>query len=60
VRAGERALYVSFDEPARQIVRNMRSIGVDLEPWVEEDMVRMYSVRTEVRSAEEHWLCWTG
>jgi circadian clock protein KaiC len=53
-RAGERALYVSFDEPARQIVRNMRSIGVDLEPWVKEDMVRMYSVRTEVRSAEEH------
>lgn len=53
-RAGERVLYVSFDEPARQIIRNMRSIGIDLDPWVQDDMLRMYSVRTEVRSAEEH------
>jgi circadian clock protein KaiC len=52
--AGERTLYVSFDEPARQIVRNMRSVGVDLAPHVEAGLLRMYSVRTEVRSAEEH------
>jgi circadian clock protein KaiC len=51
---GERTLYVSFDEPARQIVRNMRSVGLDLQPHVEAGLLRMYSVRTEVRSAEEH------
>lgn len=53
-RQGERALYVSFDEPAGQIVRNLASVGIDLEPHVRAGSLRMYSVRTEVRSAEEH------
>jgi circadian clock protein KaiC len=52
--SGERALYVSFDEPGRQIIRNMRSVGIELEPHVEAGCLRLYSVRTEVRSAEEH------
>jgi circadian clock protein KaiC len=52
--SGERALYVSFDEPGRQIARNMRSVGIELEPHIESGMLRVYSVRTEVRSAEEH------
>src|SRR5205814_2694932 len=33
-RRGERCLYFAFEESPRQIVRNMRSIGIDLEPWV--------------------------
>jgi len=53
-RAGERALYVSFDEPARQIMRNMRSVAIDLEQHLGSGQLTMYSVRTEVRSAEEH------
>jgi circadian clock protein KaiC len=50
----ERALYVSFDEPGKQIVRNMMSVGIDLGSHIESGLLRMYSVRTEVRSAEEH------
>jgi len=30
----ERCLYLSFEESEAQLARNMRSIGVDLEPWV--------------------------
>jgi circadian clock protein KaiC len=52
--AGEGALYVSFDEPARQIIRNMKSVGIDLQRQVDSGRLHMYSVRTEVRSAEEH------
>jgi circadian clock protein KaiC len=51
---GERALYVSFDEPATQIVRNLTSVGLDLQRCRDEGLLRMYAVRTEVRSAEEH------
>jgi circadian clock protein KaiC len=51
---GERVLYASFDEPANQIVRNLRSVGTDLRPHVAAGLLRIYSVRTEVRSAEEH------
>lgn len=51
---GEGVLYASFDEPSGQIVRNMASIGIDLKRHVDSGALRMYSVRTEVRSAEEH------
>jgi circadian clock protein KaiC len=51
---GERTLYASFDEPGNQIVRNLRSVGTDLQPCIDAGTLRIYSVRTEVRSAEEH------
>src|SRR4029077_5668017 len=33
-RRGERCLYFAFEESPNQIVRNMRSVGIDLEPCV--------------------------
>ncbi|HVX41563.1 MAG TPA: circadian clock protein KaiC [Gemmatimonadaceae bacterium] len=53
---GERALYVSFDEASAQIVRNLRSVGLDLQPHIDAGLLDMHSVRTESRSAEEHFL----
>ncbi len=53
---GERALYVSFDESAEQIVRNLRSVGIDLAPHVAGGRLDMYSVRTESHGAEQHLL----
>ena len=35
-RRGERCLYIAFEESASQILRNMRSVGIDLEPFVKE------------------------
>ena len=35
-RRGERCLYFAFEESQSQIVRNMRSIGIDLEPSVKQ------------------------
>ena len=35
-RRGERCLYFAFEESQDQIIRNMRSIGLDLAPWVEQ------------------------
>ena len=53
---GERAIYVSFDESASEIVRNMASINVLLAPYIEVGLLRMHSARAEGRSAEEHLL----
>ena len=33
---GERALYFAYEESPEQIVRNMRSIGLDLGQWIDE------------------------
>jgi len=44
-RRGERALYFAFEESPSQIMRNMRSIGIDLEPWVDQGLLRFQSTR---------------
>jgi len=51
---GERTLFVSFDEGADQITRNLSSVGIDLHPHIQSGLLWMYSGRTEARSAEEH------
>jgi circadian clock protein KaiC len=55
-RRGERALFVSFDETAEQILRNLSSVGIQLKPHVKSGLLRMYSARTEGISAEAHLL----
>jgi circadian clock protein KaiC len=55
-RRGESALFVSFDEAASQITRNLRSVGIDLQPHCDSGLLHMYSIRTEARSSEEHFL----
>jgi circadian clock protein KaiC len=55
-KRGERALYVSFDEAASQITRNLRSIGVELQRHCDAGLLHIHSIRTESRSAEEHFL----
>jgi circadian clock protein KaiC len=51
---GERVLYVSFDEAGSQIIRNLKSVGFDLEPCRDSGLLEIYSVRTESRSSEDH------
>src|SRR5665811_979055 len=40
---GERCLYFAFEEAPSQIKRNMRSIGIDLEPWMEQGLLDIYA-----------------
>jgi circadian clock protein KaiC len=51
---GERTLFVSFDEGADPIARNLASVGIALKPHVKSGMLRMYSGRTESIGAEDH------
>ena len=53
---GEVVLYVSFDEAADQIVRNLASVGIDLQSGRDAGLLNMYSIRTEVMSAEAHFI----
>jgi circadian clock protein KaiC len=53
-RRGERTLFVSFDEGADPIQRNLSSVGIRLKPHVNSGLLRMYSGRTESISAEDH------
>jgi circadian clock protein KaiC len=53
-RRGERCLYFAFEESASQIVRNMRSIGIDLEPWMKRDLLRIHAQRPTALGLEAH------
>src|SRR6185436_8579883 len=50
---GERTLFVSYDEAADQIVRNLSSVGIQLRAHVNSGLLRIYSARTEAIGAEE-------
>jgi circadian clock protein KaiC len=53
-RRGERCLYLAFEESPAQLARNMRSIGVDLAPWVKKGLLRVESSRPTLHGIEMH------
>jgi circadian clock protein KaiC len=59
-RRGERTLFVSFDEGADAIARNLSSVGIQLEAHVESGVLRMYCGRTEGRSPDDHLITLTS
>jgi circadian clock protein KaiC len=52
---GERTLYVSFDEGAAQIMRNLRSVNVHLAPFKKSGLLQMYSTRTRGPNVEDQF-----
>jgi circadian clock protein KaiC len=53
-RRGERCLYFALEESQEQIIRNMRSIGLDLRPWVERDLLQFHASRPTLFGLEMH------
>ncbi len=53
-RRGNRVLFFSFEESPNQIIRNMRSIGLRLEPLVRRDLLRFHAARPTLCGLEMH------
>jgi circadian clock protein KaiC len=51
---GERVLFFSYEESPRQLVRNMRSIGIDLERWIRRGLLRILASRPTLQGLEQH------
>ena len=51
---GEHCLYFSFEESKPQLVRNMRSIGIDLQPAIDNGRLSIESVRPTTHGLEMH------
>lgn len=51
---GERCLYFAFEESPSQIVRNMGSVGVDLDQWIKNGLLKIHSARPTVYGLEMH------
>ena len=53
-RRGERCLYFLFEESPQQLLRNMHSIGIDLEPWVAAGLLQFHADRPSRYGLETH------
>ena len=53
-RRGERCLCFLFEESPQQLLRNMRSIGIDLAPWVASGLLQFHADRPSRYGLETH------
>ncbi len=53
-RRGERCLYFAFEESPSQIMRNMKSIGLDLRPHVKKGILVFHASRPTATGLETH------
>ena len=51
---GERCLYFAMEESPLQVMRNMRSLGLDLGKWVDKGLLRFSANRSAVYGLEMH------
>jgi len=51
---GERTLFFSFEESPNQIIRNMLSIGLHLDPCVKRGLLRFHAARPSLYGLEMH------
>jgi circadian clock protein KaiC len=51
---GERALYMASEQSTCEVIRNMRSIGIDLEPWIKRGLLNFYAARPGTFGLEKH------
>lgn len=53
-RRGERVLYFTYEESPGQLVRNMRSVGIRLDPWVKKELLHFHATRPTLYGLETH------
>jgi circadian clock protein KaiC len=51
---GESCMYFAFEESPSQIIRNMRSVGIGLEPWIQKGLLHFHAVRPTSTGLEGH------
>jgi circadian clock protein KaiC len=54
-RLGERSVMFTLDEQVEQIKRNAKSIGIDLQPWIDQGLVRLQYDPPQEILVDEHF-----
>jgi circadian clock protein KaiC len=53
-RRGERCLYFAFEESPAQLVRNMRTVGLELQTYLDQGLLRIEATRPTLNGLERH------
>ncbi|QDR79809.1 circadian clock protein KaiC [Sporomusa termitida] len=51
---GEKSLYFALEESPNQIIRNIRSVGIDLQQWVDKGLLQFLAARPTCFGLEMH------
>jgi circadian clock protein KaiC len=51
---GEKALLLTYEESEKQLLRNMASIGLKLQPWIDKGLLRIEATRPTLQGLEQH------
>lgn len=51
---GERCIYFAMEESPQQIIRNMKSVGLNLQQWVEKGLLQFSAKRPSLFGLETH------
>jgi circadian clock protein KaiC len=51
---GERCLFLAYEESPGEIVRNMRSVGIDLRRWIDAGLLTLQATRPTSAGFESH------
>jgi len=55
-KRGESCLFFSYEESAGQLIQNMKSIGIDFEPWMKKGLLKIVAIRPSFFGLEMHLL----
>lgn len=55
-KKGEKTIYFAFEESPQQLVRNMKSIGIDLQKHIKKGTLQIHSSRPSLNGLELHLL----
>lgn len=55
-KKNERVIYFAFEESPQQLVRNMKSIGIDLQKYIKKGNLQIHSSRPSLNGLELHLL----
>jgi len=53
-RRGTRVIMFAYEESPAQLLRNMRSVGIHLGPWVAKGLLQIHSSRPTMQGLEQH------
>ncbi len=51
---GKKCLYLAFEESPKQIIRNMGSIGINLQSWLDKGLLKFHATRPTLYGLETH------
>jgi circadian clock protein KaiC len=53
-RSSDKCLYITFEESPDQVMRNMQSIGIHLQQWIDKGLLQINAVRSTYYGLETH------